>query len=171
MLLPDMRLKKVTDISVEMLKKNKIEVILLDSDNTLIDLDKKPLDGVKEWIQLMKENNIKICILSNSIKKKKVEKIAKYLKVPYIYFAIKPTKIGFNRAKKLLNIKENSHIAEVGDQIFTDVLGTKRMKMFSILTEPICEEKVKLNNIKRKIEKHILKKYKAKEWEEKFKCT
>ena len=163
MLLPDMRLKKVTDISVEMLKKNKIEVILLDSDNTLIDLDKKPLDGVKEWVKKMKDNNIKLCILSNSIKKKKVEKIAKYLEVPYIYFAIKPTKIGFKRAKKLLNIKENSHIAEVGDQIFTDVLGTKRMKMFSILTEPICEEKVKLNNIKRKIEKHILKKYKAKE--------
>ena len=77
-----------------------------------------------------------------------------------MYFSLKPSKIGFKKAKKIIGIKENNKIAEVGDQIFTDVLGTKRMKMFSILTEPICKEKVKINNIKRKIEKKILEKNK-----------
>src|SRR5699024_5255681 len=125
-------------------------------------LDKTPLEGLQEWIQEMKKNNIKFCIISNSIKKRKVEKIAKILDIPYVYFALKPTKIGFNRAKRLINIQNNEKIAEVGDQIFTDVLGAKRMKIFSILTNPICEEKVKLNNIKRKLEKRILKNYSAK---------
>ena len=162
MLLPDEHVNKITDITIKMLKKNNIEYMFLDSDNTLIDLDKTPLEGLQEWIQEMKKNNIKFCIISNSIKKRKVEKIAKILDIPYVYFALKPTKIGFKRAKKLMNIQNNEKIAEVGDQIFTDVLGAKRMKMFSILTNPICEEKVKLNNIKRKLEKRILKNYSAK---------
>ena len=128
MLLPDLRVKKITDIKLEMLTKNKIEALLLDSDNTLIDLDKKPLDGIKNWIEEMKNNNIKFCILSNSIKKKKVKKIANFLGIPYVYFSLKPSKIGFKKAKKIIGIKENDKIAEVGDQIFTDELGTKRMK-------------------------------------------
>ena len=147
MLLPDLRVKKITDIKLEMLTENEIEALLLDSDNTLIDLDKKPLDGIKKWIEEMKSNNIKFCILSNSIKKKKVKRIADFLEIPYVYFSLKPSKIGFKKAKKIIGIKENNKIAEVGDQIFTDVLGTKRMKMCSILTEPICKEKVKINNI------------------------
>lgn len=162
MLLPDEHVNKITDITIKMLKKNNIEYMFLDSDNTLIDLDRNPLEGLQEWIQKLKENNIKFCIISNSIKKRKVEKIAKILDIPYVYFALKPTKIGFNRAKRLINIQNNEKIAEVGDQIFTDVLGAKRMKIFSILTNPICEEKVKLNNIKRKLEKRILKNYSAK---------
>ena len=36
------------------------------------------------------------------------------------------------------------------------------MKMFSILTEPLCEEKVKINNLKRKLEKRVLKSQKSK---------
>ena len=158
LLKPDMRVDKITDITIEMLKSNNIKAVILDSDNTLIDLNKNPLDGIKEWINEMKKNGIKFCILSNSIKKKKVESVSKMLDIPYIFFSVKPTKYGFIKAKKILGIKENQNIAEIGDQLFTDVLGAKRMKMFSILTKPICEEKVKINNIKRKIEKKILEK-------------
>ncbi len=158
LLKPDMRVDKITDITIEMLKSNNIKAVILDSDNTLIDLNKNPLDGIKEWINEMKKNGIKFCILSNSIKKKKVESVSKMLDIPYIFFSVKPTKYGFIKAKKILGIKENQNIAEIGDQLFTDVLGTNRMKMFSILTKPICEEKVKINNIKRKIEKKILEK-------------
>lgn len=158
LLKPDMQVDKITDITIEMLNNNNIKALILDSDNTLIDLDKRPLDGIKKWIDEMKEYGIKFCILSNSIKKKKVEKVSKMLDIPYVFFSIKPTKFGFRKAKKILKIEENQNIAEIGDQLFTDVLGTKRMKMFSILTKPICEEKVKINNIKRRLEKKILEK-------------
>lgn len=158
LLRPKMQIKKITDITVEMLKDNNIKALILDSDNTLITLDKEPLEGIKEWINQIKQSGIKICIASNSIKHKKVEKVAKYLEIPYTYFSIKPTKLGLKRAKKILQVENNENIAEIGDQLFTDVLGANRMKMFSILTEPISEEKVKLNNLKRKLEKKILKK-------------
>lgn len=158
LLKPDMQVDKITDITIEMLNNNNIKALMLDSDNTLIDLDKKPLDGIKKWIDEMKKYGIKFCILSNSIKKKKVEKVSTMLDIPYVFFSVKPTKFGFRKAKKILGIKENQNIAEIGDQLFTDVLGAKRMKMFSILTKPICEEKVKINNIKRSLEKKILEK-------------
>lgn len=160
LLTPNMQVRKITDITIEMLKENNIKGMILDVDNTLIDLDRVPLEGIKEWIDNMKNEGIKFCIASNSLKKDKIEKFAKMLDIPYVHFSAKPTKIGLKKAKQILGIENSKNIAEVGDQLFTDVLGTNRMKMFSILTEPLCEEKVKINNLKRKLEKRVLRRKK-----------
>ena len=160
LLTPNMQVRKITDITIEMLKENNIKGMILDVDNTLIDLDRVPLEGIKEWMDNMKNEGIKFCIASNSLKKDKIEKVAKMLDIPYVHFSAKPTKIGLKKAKQILGIENNKNIAEVGDQLFTDVLGTNRMKMFSILTEPLCEEKVKINNLKRKLEKRVLRRNK-----------
>ena len=160
LLTPNMQVRKITDITIEMLKENNIKGMILDVDNTLIDLDRVPLVGIKEWMDNMKDEGIKFCIASNSIKKDKIEKVAKMLDIPYVHFSAKPTKIGLKKAKQILGIENSKNIAEVGDQLFTDVLGTNRMKMFSILTEPLCEEKVKINNLKRKLEKRVLRRKK-----------
>ena len=160
LLTPNMQVRKITDITIEMLRKNNIKGMILDVDNTLIDLDRVPLVGIKEWMDNMKNEGIKFCIASNSLKKNKIEKVAKMLDIPYVHFSVKPTKIGLKKAKQILGIENNENIAEVGDQLFTDVLGTNRMNMFSILTEPLCEEKVKINNLKRKLEKRVLRRIK-----------
>lgn len=160
LLTPNMQVRKITDITIEMLRENNIKGMILDVDNTLIDLDRVPLEGIKEWMDNMKNEGIKFCIASNSLKKDKIEKVAKMLDIPYVHFSVKPTKIGLKKAKQILGIEDSKNIAEVGDQLFTDVLGTNRMKMFSILTEPLCEEKVKINNLKRKLEKRVLRRNK-----------
>ena len=160
LLTPNMQVRKITDITIETLRENNIKGMILDVDNTLIDLDRVPLEGIKEWIDNMKNEGIKFCIASNSLKKDKIEKVAKMLDIPYVHFSVKPTKIGLKKAKQILGIENSKNIAEVGDQLFTDVLGTNRMKMFSILTEPLCEEKVKINNLKRKLEKRVLRRKK-----------
>ena len=55
---------------------------------------------------------------------------------------------------------EIENIAVVGDQIFTDILGANRMKLYPILVEPIIVEKDYLiTKIKRPIEKKILEKW------------
>ena len=46
-----------------------------------------------------------------------------------------------------------------GDQIFTDVLGANRCKMFSILVEPIKEKDILITKIKRPVEKYIIQKF------------
>lgn len=155
LLKPKMQVNKITDITIEMLNEKNIKALILDSDNTLIDLNKKPLEGIKKWIDNMKSEGIQICIASNSIKKNKVKTVSEYLGIPYVFFSLKPSKIGLKKAIKILNINKKN-IAEVGDQVFTDVLGANRMKIYSILTNPICEEKFKVNNLKRKLEKLII---------------
>lgn len=124
---PKLYCKNVTEISIDYLKENNIKAILLDVDNTLLDFDLKIVEGLKEWYEKIKENNIKCMILSNSNKTEKVEKVANFLEIDYIKFATKPLKRGFKMAQKKLNIN-SENIAVVGDQIFTDVIGANRSR-------------------------------------------
>ena len=75
-LYPNLYLKDVTKINKEILKQYQIKGLLLDVDNTLLDFDKKLLQGIEPWIEEMKKNKIKMCILSNSNKKEKVETVS-----------------------------------------------------------------------------------------------
>lgn len=155
---PDCYLENVKYISLEMLNENKLKGIILDVDNTLIDKDKTLLKGVEEWCNHLKNVGIKFCILSNSNKKEKIKKVAEKLNIPYISFAKKPLKKGFKKAKDILGL-ENNQIAVVGDQIFTDVIGANRCKMFSILVKPISKKDIFITVIKRPIENWIIKRY------------
>lgn len=120
-LYPDTYVTNVKEITIELLNKNNIKGLLLDVDNTLIDFDLNILEGSKDWINSLKENNFKLCILSNTNKIEKVKMVAKELDIPYVYFAKKPFKKGFKKGLKLLELQPNQ-IAVVGDQIMTDVL-------------------------------------------------
>lgn len=124
-LYPNIYLNNVKEITIELLNKNNIKGILLDVDNTLIDFNHKMLEGVKDWCEDLKKQEIKLCILSNTNKIEKVKKVARELDIPYISFAKKPFKKGFKRAVELLNI-EQKNIAVAGDQIMTDILRWKQ---------------------------------------------
>lgn len=157
-LYPKKYFKSVKDITIEFLKENNIQGLILDVDNTLLDYYRVIPNGVEEWSNKLKEEGIKCCILSNTNKVDKVEYIAKKLDLPYIYFAKKPSKSGFLKAKNILQL-ENENIAVVGDQIFTDVIGGNRCNMFSILVEPIGRKDILMTQIKRPFEMLIIKRY------------
>lgn len=149
---------KVSEISLEYLKGNNIKGLILDVDNTLIDYYKNISEETINWANMLKQNGIKMCILSNSNKQEKVKEVAKKLDLEYTYFGMKPLKKGFKKAIKMLGLK-NNEIAAIGDQIFTDVIGANRMKIYSILVEPIEEKDIFVTLIKRPIENYIKKKY------------
>lgn len=162
-LYPNLYLKKVEDITIETLIKNKIKLLILDVDNTLIDYNKNLSENIINWAKEMKGQGIKLYILSNTNDKEKVKNIAERLGLQYKYFAMKPFKKGFKEIQKQTNIKVEN-IAVVGDQIFTDILGGNRCKMFTILVEPIDNEKDYWYTAwKRPIENKIKKKYVAEE--------
>lgn len=157
-LYPDLYLNSVIDINATLLKKNKLEALILDVDNTLIDYYKNLIDGAEDWCENLKSEGIKCIILSNSNKKEKVETVAKKLGIKYVMFAKKPLKSGFKKALEKLEMKPEQ-VAVVGDQIFTDVVGAKRMKMFSILVKKVGEKDIFITKVKRPIENAIIKKY------------
>jgi HAD superfamily phosphatase (TIGR01668 family) len=154
---PDAQFNKVTDISPQFFIDNNLTGIILDIDNTVIGLDGKRLEGVNEWIKSLQESNIKLCIASNSKNKTKIFKFADEFDIPYFLLSCKPLKRGLKKALKELDMK-SENVAEIGDQLFTDVWGAKKMKMFSILTKPFTPERNCITRFKRKIEQHYLDK-------------
>ena len=155
---PKIYLKNVKQLPISFLKKNKIKGIILDVDNTLIDYYENLIDGVDKWCIDLKNQGIKFCIASNSNKENKIKKVSEKLNIPYVFFAKKPLKVGLIKAAKIMGLEEKE-VAVVGDQIFTDILGANRCKMFSILVEPIKEKDMLITRIKRPIENFIKKSY------------
>lgn len=158
-LYPKIYLNNVKEITYELLQENNIKGLILDVDNTLIDYYKNMPEGVEQWCKDLQKRNIKFCIASNSNKREKIKGVSEKLGIPYVFFAKKPLKMGLNKAKNIMGLK-SEEVAVVGDQIFTDVLGANRCKMFSILVEPIKEKDILITIIKRAIENFIKSKYK-----------
>lgn len=166
MFYPKAYFNKVEEITIEFLQKNKIKALILDVDNTLIDYHKNLSKEVEKWAKELKGQGTKLYILSNTNQKEKVEKVANQLEIPYQYFAKKPFKSGFLKVQK--ELKERAeNIGVVGDQIFTDIIGGNRCKMFTILVEPIHEKDFWYTAWKRPIENRIKRKYKNKQTKEK----
>ena len=161
-LYPNAHFNNVREITMDFLQSKKINALILDVDNTLIDYDKNLSQDTIEWAENLKKNKIKLYILSNTNKKEKVKEVAKKLQIEYIYFAKKPLKSGFKKIQKILN-EEPENIGVVGDQIFTDVVGGNRCKMFTILVEPIAEKDIWITLVKRPIENTIKKRYMQKQ--------
>ena len=156
---PKSYFNKIVVIDVNFFIEKNIKAVLLDIDNTILDKRHNMVQGLEDWVKTLKENDIKICILSNTNKKKKAQNLSDKLDVPFIYFAKKPLKFGFKKAKKILEIEDNKTIAVIGDQVLTDVFGANRCKMYSILVKPLKKEDIFVTKINRLIEKQILKSY------------
>ena len=51
---PKIYIKRVEEITIEMLQKNKIKALILDIDNTLIDYEENMEESVKQWAKDLK---------------------------------------------------------------------------------------------------------------------
>ncbi len=160
MLRPDFIINQITDITVDFLKQNNITALLLDVDNTLsiAHANKTLREGVEEWLDIMRQNEIRLMILSNA-KQKRAEKFAKSIGLDVVGLAAKPLPFGYIKAAKRLKAK-HKNTAIVGDQVFTDVLGGKLSGIKTILTTNITPEEPLSFKVRRKIEKKLRARWK-----------
>ncbi|MBQ1989124.1 MAG: YqeG family HAD IIIA-type phosphatase [Clostridia bacterium] len=165
LLKPKIKLKRITDISLSILKKYDIDTLILDVDNTMSTHHGQVLtDGLSDWIDMMHKNNIGLIVLSNS-KEQRVKPFAEKINLPYISLGLKPLPFGYFKALKKGGSKRKN-TAIVGDQIFTDILGGNIVGVKTILLTPIKPEDGISFKIRRKIEKFLFKIYKIKDLEE-----
>ncbi len=156
---PSFYLKNIFSIDVDFLKKNNIKALLLDADNTLCIFHTDfPVDGVLEWIEMMKSNGIDLHLLSNA-KPKRLTKFAENVNLPYFYLSMKPLPFKISKAVKKLGFKKDE-VALVGDQIFTDILGGNLAGINTIWLDYIKIEDGWTFRFKRKIENILKKNYK-----------
>ena len=157
-LCPDIKLYRVTDITLELLNKFEIKALILDVDNTLSTHHGQILtDGLSDWLKYIQDGGIKLTILSNS-KEKRVRPFAEKIGLKFISLGLKPLPFGYLRAIKQLKFSRKN-TAIVGDQIFTDIIGGNFLGIKTILLTPIKPEPMLSFRIRRNLEKKIIKKY------------
>ena len=153
---PDLYVKDIYNINLDDLIKRNICGILIDLDNTLLPWNSYEVnDRLKRWIEQCARKNIKLCIISNN-KAKRIQCCSEMLLIPAVTGAMKPRKATFRKGLNFLGL-DPSQAAVVGDQLFTDILGAKRMGMYAILVKPLSNNEFIWTKIMRKIERKLLK--------------
>ena len=153
---PDYILNSVADIDFDFLARAGIRALILDIDNTLAVPDKQIVPKrIYEWIERMKQSNIKLVLLSNN-SEKRISDFAEQIGVPFVAKGGKPLKGGYIKAAKKINVPLHK-CAAVGDQIFTDIWGGNNAKIITVLTKPFCEDQTAFIKLKRRFERLVLR--------------
>ncbi len=148
---------KVKDITPDFLKKHGIKGLLLDLDNTLTTHNNPVVpQSSLDWIELMKQNGVKLMIVSNN-HAPRVTPFAQQLGIDFECEGAKPLTFGYSRARKRLGLKK-SEVAAVGEQIFTDIMGSNLKGIRSFFVFPIKPEESLPFRFKRACEKPFLPK-------------
>jgi len=152
---PTWMVEAIYQITPEQLREHNIKAVLTDLDNTLIAWNNP--NGTEEliaWIQVMKEVDIPIIILSNN-SDERVKRVAELLGVRYVPRAMKPLSKGFNEAAEGLKLPKEK-ILMVGDQIMTDIWGANIAGIRNVLVKPILNSDAWNTRINRFFELHIM---------------
>lgn len=134
--------------------------VIFDIDNTLVPHNEPTDEKTVAFINRLKQMGFRICLLSNN-DRERVASFNKLLQVSFVYRANKPFASGYEMAMNAINTDIKNTLF-VGDQIFTDVWGAKRMGIFSILLDPINPKEEIQIIIKRIPEKYIKWNYRRK---------
>lgn len=128
--------KSITDIDDSFFEKEKIHLVLLDIDNTLVE-DNEPLPSEYSLLCINKLKNLglKLCLVSNN-KKKRVDSFNENLGLYSVYRAGKPFKKKLEKTIfEMGEKKENSLL--IGDQLLTDIAAGNNCGIRTALVNPI----------------------------------
>ena len=161
--------KNVYEIDIDFYKKIGVDTMICDLDNTLEAFyTLHPSEKAVEFINKLKENNIRVIIISNN-KKKRVEPYSKDLNCDFMYSTRKPLIYKGKKFIKKFNIIPEKTIY-IGDQVFTDVVFANRLRVRSILCDNLVERDQFFTKFNKFFDKFFRKKMKKKKlvsnWEE-----
>jgi len=135
-LLPWVITDAVTDLTPDYLRKNGIELLMLDFDNTIVPYTtNEPTDTVAAWLEKMKTSGIRLCVVSNS-HNDRVKIFCKAWEIDCITHARKPFSRGIRQCLAQYGLPPD-RCALAGDQIFTDTLGANGCGVRPILVNAI----------------------------------
>lgn len=164
---PDTTVSSTYAIDYEKLYRDGFRGILFDIDNTLVEHGKEATEQAKRLFSRLKKIGFECCLISNN-KKNRVRTFNEDIGVHTVFNAHKPAKKGYYYAMELMNTRPENTVF-VGDQLFTDIFGAKRIGLKNFLVKPINEKEEIQIVLKRKLEWIVLKEYRAKKREEKRK--
>ncbi len=156
LLAPERIVGRVTDISPDGLLADGIRGLIVDLDNTLTEWQSEVIpDDVQRWLDALNGGGVSVCLASNTHNRRRLERVASKLGVPYVQGLPKPRKRCFNRALELLGLTADS-VAVVGDQLFTDILGGRRSGIHTIMVQPLHHREFIGTKVSRLFERWLL---------------
>jgi len=157
-LLPDEQLGSVFDLDPEGLRVCGIRGIIFDLDNTLGAWGFEHIDErTLRWLRELQEQGFRIGFLSNHQGGGR-QRLRERLKGhPVVFSAGKPRRRGFRQVLDELGLAPHE-VAMVGDQLFTDIWGAKRLGLYTVLVKPVApEDEGVLTRLRRWLERMILR--------------
>lgn len=154
-LTPDFYIDEIRKIRLEELKQWGVKGVIFDLDNTIVPWGEDTLsEEIIEWITCLKAAGYRLCLVSNSLHTR-VNSIAAILGVDAVPAAAKPRKKAFLQAMAKLQLNPAA-VVVIGDQLFTDILGGKRLGLKTVLVKPLSAQELLWTRMMRKLEKKIL---------------
>ena len=154
-LYPKEYIPSVFEITAEKIKRLGLDTVIFDIDNTLVPYwIKVPDDKLKAYFKSLRDNGIKIGVLSNS-KEIRSKTFCAPVNIPYVFRAKKPGIKGFIKIMENMGSKPEKSMI-VGDQIFTDVWCGNKAGAYSVLVKQVSPKDELITAPKRPFEKIIL---------------
>ncbi|MHB1125390.1 MAG: YqeG family HAD IIIA-type phosphatase [Bacillota bacterium] len=156
LLMPDLYIKSLLDIPMEMLVEKGIRGLIIDLDNTITEWNGDHLrQEVVNWFNSLADYRITSCVVSNN-GRDRVARIADTLGIPSVPKAGKPRRRAFYQAMKVLGTQAHE-TAVIGDQVFTDVLGGNRLGLLTVLVVPVSRREFIGTRLVRQVERLVLR--------------
>lgn len=151
---PDYEAESAYDIDYQGLYRTGYRGIIFDIDNTLVPHGAPADERAVALFVRIHELGYATLLLSNN-KEPRVKSLAGQVGSLYRYKAGKPGKEGYLKAMEQMGT-DQSNTLFVGDQLFTDVWGARRVGITSYLTRPIHPKEEIQIVLKRKLERIVL---------------
>lgn len=162
LLFPDAYADSVFAIDYERLWAMGYRALMFDIDNTVVHHGADSTPEVDAFFAALHKAGWKTLVLSNNSE----ERILRFLNkidAPYVYEAEKPKTWGYHRALELLGVDKTQAVM-IGDQVFTDVLGSNRCGIANILVRYLRRDGETKIGIRRRVEKAVLWLYRCTAW-------
>ncbi len=155
-LYPSIYVDEISEIPLDILKKEGIRGLIIDLDNTIVPYDQPMVtQSAERWLKQAKNDGFKIFLVSNSTASR-VNYFTETLGIPGISMAQKPRLGSFRKALESMDL-DNKQVSVIGDQIFTDVLGGNRLNLHTILVNPLNRKEFFSTRLVRLLERFIMK--------------
>jgi HAD superfamily phosphatase (TIGR01668 family) len=128
--------------------------IIFDIDNTLVPHGAPADDRAIALFEKLRHIGFKTILMSNN-KEPRVKSFADMVGSPYIFNAGKPGLRSYEKAMELMQTNADTTFF-VGDQLFTDIWGAKRLHIPTIRVNPIHPKEEIQIVLKRKLEAVVL---------------
>lgn len=156
---PDLRFRRMSDITYEEILSWNVKAVALDVDHTLFyDCAYVYVSHAGKWLRDMVKRGVKFVIVTNAGIDRPFFMWLRH-GIPFVGFANKPKPDGYIKAAKKVGCKPEE-LAFIGDRLSTDVKGANAVGALSVYVEPPAKDFLYFHNKKKRArEKELLKQF------------